>query len=155
MPSTRLLADTHHGVLVTLRSNGRPQLSNVSHTFDPGTRLVRVSVTDTRAKVRNCAPRSAGQLPRDQSRLLALGGRRRHCRADASRDRSAATPPSEELIEIYRAIAGSIRTGTISDGPWSPIDGSCFRLRVERIYGNGLTHSAGSRCRGSRSLAPG
>ena len=49
----RLLADRHHGVLVTLRSNGRPQLSNVSHTFDPGMRLVRVSVTDTRAKVRN------------------------------------------------------------------------------------------------------
>jgi len=39
------------GVLVTIKRDGRPQLSNVTYVFD-GTR-VRVSLTDGRAKTKN------------------------------------------------------------------------------------------------------
>src|SRR4051795_4123633 len=49
----RLLADTNGGVLVTIKRDGRPQLSNVSHHYDPATRVLRVSLTDDRAKTRN------------------------------------------------------------------------------------------------------
>lgn len=48
-----LVASLDHGVLVTIKSDGRPQLSNVNHTFDPATGLLRVSVTADRAKTRN------------------------------------------------------------------------------------------------------
>src|ERR1700760_4177300 len=48
-----LFSTIKHGVLATLKSDGRPQLSNVSHHYDPATRLVRVSITDSRAKTRN------------------------------------------------------------------------------------------------------
>ena len=48
-----LLTDVGHGVLVTLKADGRPQLSNVSHHYDPATRTLRVSITDARAKTRN------------------------------------------------------------------------------------------------------
>jgi PPOX class probable F420-dependent enzyme len=49
------VAENHRGVLTTIKRDGRPQLSNVGYawdsTDDPG--LIRVSVTDDRAKTRN------------------------------------------------------------------------------------------------------
>lgn len=45
------LAARHQGVLVTLRRDGRPQLSNIAYSFADG--AVRISVTDDRAKTRN------------------------------------------------------------------------------------------------------
>ena len=46
-------ARTHHqGILMTLRSDGRPQSSNIAFGVgDDG--IVRISVTDDRAKTRN------------------------------------------------------------------------------------------------------
>lgn len=41
------------GVLVTLKRDGRPQLSNVGYLYDPACQVVLVSVTDDRAKTRN------------------------------------------------------------------------------------------------------
>jgi PPOX class probable F420-dependent enzyme len=131
---TRLLADTHHGILVTLRPNGRPQLSNVSHTYDPETRLVRVSVTDTRVKVRNVRrdPRASFHVTSRDFWRWAVG--------DGSAELTpVATDPGdatvEELIEIYRAIAGEhpdwddFRRAMVADRRL------VLRLRVERIYG--------------------
>jgi len=45
------LADQRWGVLATLKSDGRPQLSNVGYSYDGD--VVRVSVTADRAKTRN------------------------------------------------------------------------------------------------------
>lgn len=47
----RFVAERHKGVLVTLKSDGRPQLSNIVYAVLDG--RVRVSVTDSRAKTRN------------------------------------------------------------------------------------------------------
>ena len=131
---TQLLADTHHGVLVTLRSDGRPQLSNVSHTYDPETRLVRVSVTDTRIKVRNMRrdPRASFHVTsRDFWRWAVADG--------IAELTPVATDPGdatvEELIEVYRAIAGEhpdwddFRRAMVADRRL------VLRLRVERVYG--------------------
>jgi PPOX class probable F420-dependent enzyme len=48
-----LVADSRMGVLVTLKRDGRPQLSNIAYGFDGG--VVRISVTADRAKTRNLA----------------------------------------------------------------------------------------------------
>ncbi len=46
------IRDRKQGVLVTLRSNGRPQLSNIMYV--PGDEgMLRISVTDDRAKTKN------------------------------------------------------------------------------------------------------
>jgi PPOX class probable F420-dependent enzyme len=46
------IGDRKQGVLTTIRSNGRPQLSNILYLLgDDG--VVRISVTDDRAKTRN------------------------------------------------------------------------------------------------------
>jgi PPOX class probable F420-dependent enzyme len=131
---TRLLADTHHGILVTLGPNGRPQLSNVSHTYAPETRLVRVSVTDTRIKVRNVRrdPRASFHVTSRDFWRWAVGD-------GIAELTPVATDPGdatvEELIEIYRAIAGEhpdwddFRRAMVADRRL------VLRLRVDRIYG--------------------
>ena len=47
------VAEHRWGVLATVKSDGRPQLSNVGYFFDPESQVVRVSVTADRAKTRN------------------------------------------------------------------------------------------------------
>ncbi|WP_236790537.1 PPOX class F420-dependent oxidoreductase [Amycolatopsis sp. GM8] len=50
---TKLLAERPFGVLATIKRDGRPQLSNVTHLYDAGTNKIIVSITDGRAKTRN------------------------------------------------------------------------------------------------------
>jgi len=47
----KLVTDHKMGVLVTLKRDGRPQLSNIAYTFEDG--IARISVTADRAKTRN------------------------------------------------------------------------------------------------------
>ncbi|WP_200175397.1 PPOX class F420-dependent oxidoreductase [Tomitella cavernea] len=48
-----LFSDHGVGALVTLKADGRPQISNVLYSFDRGRQIFEVSVTDTRAKTTN------------------------------------------------------------------------------------------------------
>ncbi|MEU9371128.1 PPOX class F420-dependent oxidoreductase [Streptomyces avermitilis] len=48
-----LLQEQHIGTLVTLKRDGRPQLSNVGYAYDPEARIIRLMVTYSRAKTRN------------------------------------------------------------------------------------------------------
>lgn len=93
-----------HGTLVTLKRDGRPQLSNIAYTLD-GSRA-RISVTDDRAKTRN--------LRRDPRASMHVGGD--HFYAYAVLEGTVAisevtTSPGDdvgrELAEIYEAIAGA------------------------------------------------
>jgi PPOX class probable F420-dependent enzyme len=46
------LASRHHGILATIKRNGRPQLSNILYFLDDDGRI-KISVTQTRAKTHN------------------------------------------------------------------------------------------------------
>ena len=48
-----LVAAQRQGVLVTLRKDGWPQLSNVNYGWDAGQQTIRISTTDDRAKTAN------------------------------------------------------------------------------------------------------
>ena len=48
-----LVAEHNRGVLVTLKRDGRPQLSNIAYALDGG--VLRISVTTDRAKTKNLA----------------------------------------------------------------------------------------------------
>jgi PPOX class probable F420-dependent enzyme len=98
------LRPRHFGVLVTSKRDGRPQLSNVGFVVgDDG--LVRVSVTDSRAKVANARrdPRvSLHATAADFWSYVVLEG-------DAELTPVAADPGDEvveELVSYYRAISG-------------------------------------------------
>ncbi|WP_409468331.1 PPOX class F420-dependent oxidoreductase [Streptomyces sp. HC307] len=130
----KLLSEGHSGVLVTLRRDGRPQLSNVMHAYCPEERTIRISVTDDRAKTRN--------LRRDPraSYHVTTADRWAYTVVDGTADLSpvAADPYDdtvEELVRLYRDIEGEhpdwddYRAAMIRDRRL------VVRLRVERAYG--------------------
>jgi PPOX class probable F420-dependent enzyme len=91
-------------VLVTMRRNGRPQLSNVvHHVFDDG--LIRISITADRAKYRNLSrgPWAALHVTRDDFFAYAV------LEGDVELTPVATRPDDatvDELVEYYRAVQG-------------------------------------------------
>ncbi|MFC4036041.1 PPOX class F420-dependent oxidoreductase [Streptomyces polygonati] len=131
-----LLKQSSTGVLVTLKRDGRPQLSNVSFAYDEASRTIRLSATDDRAKTRNLRrdPRASFYVsaPDLGAYLVAEG--------DAEVTAVAADPGDatvEELVDVYRAIGGEhpdwdeYRAAMVADRRL------VIRLRVDRAYGWG------------------
>ncbi|MFJ1968394.1 TIGR03618 family F420-dependent PPOX class oxidoreductase [Streptomyces sp. NPDC087903] len=129
-----LLSDTGGGVLVTLKRDGRPQLSNVSHRYYPDERIVRVSITDDRAKTRNLRrdPRASYHVTSSDRWAWTV--------AEGTADLSpvAEDPHDEtvgELVRLYRDAVGDhpdwddFRAAMVRDRRL------VLRLRVERAYG--------------------
>ncbi|MBA8976067.1 MULTISPECIES: TIGR03618 family F420-dependent PPOX class oxidoreductase [Streptomyces] len=130
----RLLSEERGGVLVTLKRDGRPQLSNVMHVYYPDERIIRVSLTDDRAKTRN--------LRRDPRASYHVTTRDRwaYTVAEGTADLSlvAGDPHDgtvEELVRLYRDLRGEhpdwddYRAAMVRDRRL------VLRLRVERAYG--------------------
>jgi PPOX class probable F420-dependent enzyme len=109
VPSDRelvaILAGSNLATLATIRRDGRPQLSNVNHHFDVERALIRISLTDGRAKVAN--------MRRDPRATLVVNANNgwHFAVADATVELSAVAQSRddetvEELIEVYRLIRG-------------------------------------------------
>ena len=98
-----LFHDHGGGVLVTLKRDGRPQLSNVGYTFADG--RIRVSITADRAKTANMRrdPRVSFYVNGPGSRSYAVAEGLAQLSPVAARPDDATV---EELVEIYRLIAG-------------------------------------------------
>jgi uncharacterized protein len=100
-----LISGNSLGVLATIKGDGRPQLSNVSYHFDPRDVVVRVSITEPRAKTRNLRrdPRASILVDADDGWSYAV-----------AEGTAELTPPGvdhgddtvEGLIALYRNIAG-------------------------------------------------
>jgi len=92
------------GVLVTARADGRPQLSNIVHSVGADG-LVRISITDTRAKTRNARrdPRVSLYITREDFYAYAV--------IDGTAELSdVTTEPGDaaglQLQSLYRELAG-------------------------------------------------
>jgi PPOX class probable F420-dependent enzyme len=102
-PALSFAATRTHGVLVTLRRDGRPQLSNILFVPDDGEFLI--SVTDDRAKTKNLRrdPRCVLYVPGDDIRAYAV------LDGTATLTDVATTPDDdvvEQLVSYYRRGAG-------------------------------------------------
>ena len=124
---------TTQSVLVTLRRDGRPQLSNVLHAvFDDGT--LGISTTADRAKARNLArePWAALHVTRPDFWAYAV------IEADVELMPVAADPDdavADKLVEHYRLLLGdhddwpAFRAGQVADRRLLAL------LRPTRAYG--------------------
>ena len=129
-----LLNSEHRGVLVTIKRDGAPQLSNVDYTYDPATRVLRFSVTDGRAKTVNLRrdPRASFHVTTAQGWSYAVAEGIAELSPVAS-DPADATV--EELIDVFRAIRGEhpdwqeYRSAMVTDRRL------VLRLPVQRVYG--------------------
>lgn len=129
-----LVQKTTRGVLATLKRDGTPQMSVIDYHYDPERELLRISVTDSRAKTRNLRrdPRASVLVtPPDAWGYVVLEGK-------AEVTPAAATPDDatvDELVDVYRAIAGEhpdwaeYRQAMVDDRRL------VIRIRVEHTYG--------------------
>ena len=113
------IRDKQHGVLITLKADGRPQSSNIAFTVDGD--VILISVTDSRAKTKNLRrdPRATLHVNRDDFWAYAV------VEADVELTPIATDPndaTADQLVEYYRAVAGehddwdAYRQAMVDDG---------------------------------------
>lgn len=130
----RIFGDTGRGVLVTLKRDGRPQLSNVDYVADQVGRTIRVSTTDDRAKVHNLRrdPRASFYVTAADGSAYAVAEGTAELSPPAADVTDAVV---EDLIEVYRGVQGEhpdwddYRAAMVADRRL------VIRVRVERVYG--------------------
>ena len=134
LSSALAFARTHHRcVLVTMRTDGRPQLSNVLHWVDDDG-LVRISTTSDRAKYHNLRrePWAAIHVSTDDFWGYAVLEGTVEMSAPAEAPDDAVV---DELVAYYRAVSGE-------HDDWDDYRSAMVRerrlvvrLRPERAYG--------------------
>lgn len=132
--SLRELVGSHgRGVLVTLKRDGRPQLSNVAYAADDDGRL-RISTPSSTAKAANLRRDSRASLhvaSDDFWSYVVIEGTAEL--SDPARDPQDAT--ADALVEYYRAVSGEhpdwdeFRTAMVDEGR------VVVRLSVDHLYG--------------------
>jgi PPOX class probable F420-dependent enzyme len=132
-PALEFVRSRHQGVLVTLRRDGRPQLSNIAyHLGNDG--VIRISVTADRAKTKNLArdPRASLYVSRDDFwAYVVIDGTAELSAVAAAPDDAAV----DELVELYRSLQGEhpdwdeYRAAMVADRRL------VVRLRPEHGYG--------------------
>ena len=98
------IRDKRNGVLITLKSDGRPQSSNIAFAVGDDD-VVRISVTDGRAKTANLRrdPRASLHVNRDDFWAYAV------IEADVTMLPVAQSPDDatvDALVDYYRIVAG-------------------------------------------------
>jgi PPOX class probable F420-dependent enzyme len=126
------VAGNNLGTLATIRRNGRPHLSDVNYTAQPG--LIRISTVAHRVKTHNLR-----RDPRASLKVNAAGGGYAVVEATAELSAIATDPHDaavEELIDVYRLVQGKehpdwddYRRAMVAD------ERLVVRLHVERLYG--------------------
>ncbi len=131
-----LLADGTFGTLATTRRDGHPHLSTVVYRWDPGARVVRISTTADRLKVRQLErdPKSALHVSSDDHWSFAV--------AEGSAELSPLTTTPGDAVG-HELLA-------LTPGFDDPAEEAAFlrqvvddrrlviRLRVTRLYGTAL-----------------
>ena len=98
------IRDKRNGILIALKSDGRPQSSNIAYAVGDD-EVIRVSVTDGRAKTANLRrdPRASLHVSRDDFWAYVV------VEADVTMTPVAASPDDatvDALVEYYRTIVG-------------------------------------------------
>ena len=100
-----LFGTGHRGVLVTLKRDGRPQLSNVGYLYNADSHEVLMSVTNERAKTRNLRrdPRASIHVTTPDFGAYVVGEGQVQLSAVASASHDEVV---DQLVDHYRALQG-------------------------------------------------
>ncbi|MYV56144.1 PPOX class F420-dependent oxidoreductase [Streptomyces sp. SID3212] len=129
-----LLAHSRLGVLATIKSDGRPQLSPVMPSYDPDAGVIRVSTTEKTAKIANLRrdPRATLEVTSQDGRSWAT------VEGTATLVGPGSDPHGPEvgtLVDYYRAAAGEhpdwdeYRSVMVSDRR------ILITMTVDKVYG--------------------
>ncbi len=128
-----LVDSTHQGVLITLKRDGRPQSSNIVYVVGDDD-VIRISVTDSRAKTANLRrdPRASLHVIGDSFWSYAV------VEGTVSMTPVAERPDDDtvdQLVEYYRSLQGEhddwdeYRATMVRDGRL------LVELSIDRVYG--------------------
>jgi len=94
-----------HGVLATIRRDGRPQLSTITHLYNPETDTITASITETRAKTKNMRrdPRVTYHVGSEDGWSYVVAEARAELTQPAAAPGDATV---EALVDYYRRAAG-------------------------------------------------
>ena len=122
------LKDHRHGVLATIRRDGRPQLSNILYFLDDDGRI-KVSVTQTRAKTKN--------LRRDPRASLHVQGRSpyEYLVVDGVVELIEGDGLAEKLRHYYRRASGEHPDWDEYDAAMITEQRLLISMSVDRAYG--------------------
>ena len=132
-----LLGARGRATLATIKKNGRPQLSVINYAYDAAEQVIRVSITDDRAKTHNMRrdPRVSLMVQPETYKYAVYEG-------DAELSAVAQAPDDaavEELVELYRSASGKehpdwdeYRAAMVADKRL------VLRIRVTHAYGMGV-----------------
>jgi PPOX class probable F420-dependent enzyme len=130
----KILGDGHIGVLATIKRDGRPQLTNVTHLYDAASETILISITESRAKTKNLRrdPRAVFHVTAKDGWSFAAA----ECTAELT---EVAKDPHDDtveaLVDLYRAVKGEhpdwdeYRAAMVADKR------ILARLHVDRVYG--------------------
>ena len=129
-----LFATQRGGTLLTIKRDGRPQASVVTHAFDTATQTLRVSITEPRAKTRNLRrdPRASYVVTSADLRAYAVGDGAAELTAPAADPHDATV---EALVTLYRDIGGEhpdwaeYRAAMVAD------QRVVLTLKLDHVYG--------------------
>lgn len=129
-----MFGEIRGGTLITLKRDGRPQSSVVTHAFDPADRTLRISLTDSRAKTRNMRrdPRVSYQVTSSDLWTYAVGEGVAQLTPVAADPHDATV---DDLVTLYRDVAGEhpdwdeYRAAMVADGRL------VLRITLDHVYG--------------------
>ncbi|MEU8138325.1 PPOX class F420-dependent oxidoreductase [Streptodolium elevatio] len=132
-----LLAESRLGVLATIKSDGRPQLSPVMPFFDPESGLLYVSMTEGRAKTANLRrdPRAALEVTSADGWKWATAEGTVTLTGPGT---DPGGPEVEALVDYYRRAAGEhpdwdeYRSVMVSDRR------VLMTMKVDHVYGSAV-----------------
>jgi PPOX class probable F420-dependent enzyme len=132
-----LLAGSRLGVLATLKSDGRPQLSPVQPYYDRAAGVLYVSMTEGRAKTANLRrdPRATLEVTRADGRAWVTAEGTATLTGPGT---DPAGPEVEALVDYYRSAAGEhpdwdgYRAVMVADRR------VLMSMTVDRVYGEQL-----------------
>ncbi|HVK23549.1 MAG TPA: PPOX class F420-dependent oxidoreductase [Actinokineospora sp.] len=129
-----LIRNRPFGTLATLKRDGRPQLSNVLHHLDEAEGVLRISVTDGRAKTANLR-----RDPRATYHVTSADGWQYAVAEGIAEFSEVAQDPhdaaADELVALYRNLSGEhpnwdeYRAAMVADGRL------VLRIKIDRVYG--------------------
>lgn len=129
----QFVRERNHGILIATKSDGRPQSSNIAYAVgDDG--IIRISVTDGRAKTTNLRRRPTASLHVSSDDF----GQYAVIEADVVVTPVATSPDDEtadKLVDYFRAVAGEhpdwdeYRQAMVDDGRL------LLELQPSRAYG--------------------
>ncbi|CAM5503534.1 hypothetical protein SVIOM342S_00831 [Streptomyces violaceorubidus] len=123
-----LLAGSRLGVLATIKSDGRPQLSPVMPAYDPDAGVIRVSTRDGLAKTANLR-----RDPRATLEVTAADGRSWATAEGVATLTGPGTTRTDRRSRRWSSTTaprpGNTRTGTSTGRRWCPTAGCCSPSR--------------------------